>query len=331
MKDINPESITTPGAAAAPSPERMEQIVRDTFSVPASPGELSDIPTTTPKLLKFGSLIDALESEARDRHSAKTDGIPFGAVTPWPTVTEHWGGSIPQGLHIILGGSGVGKTAFVLQLAAGCKCPCLYVTCEMTPAELLRRTAARVTKTYLGKFKDGSLNPMMVRAKAQLAADECPDLAIVDATQSYASPAYLLDVAQAVKGNHEHLLIVVDSLHSWAGGAPNAPGEYELISLATRQLQSLAAKLECPVIAISERNRASFAKGANDDKIGSGAGSRKLEYASESVLSLERSKDEGNGTGDALIEATFAKNRNGRQGAMVELIFAGALQKYSEK
>jgi replicative DNA helicase len=201
----------------------------------------------------------------------------------------------------------------------------------MTPAELLRRTAARVTKTYLGKFKDGSLDPGIVRAKAEIAAEQCPDLAIVDATQSYASAEYLLDVAQAIKKNHEHFLIVVDSLHSWAGGAPNAPGEYELISTAARQLQNLAARLGCPVIAISERNRASFGKGASTDKIGSGAGSRKLEYGSESVLSLERSEDAGNGTGDVIIEATFAKNRNGKQGAMLELIFAGGFQNYSEK
>jgi replicative DNA helicase len=326
MEPINPESTTTPGAAAI-DPERLEQMKQELFSVPASPQGSS----STPKPLKFGSLIDDLEAEARDRHLAKTEGKPFGAVTPWPTVTDHWGGSIPQGLHIILGGSGVGKTAFALQLAAGCKCPCLYVTCEMTPAELLRRTAARVTKTYLGKFKDGSLDPGIVRAKAEIAAEQCPDLSIMDATQVYASPAHLLDVAQAIKKNHEHFLIVVDSLHSWAGGDPNAPGEYEQVSAATRQLQNLAAKLECPVIAISERNRASFGKGASADKIGSGAGSRKLEYGSESVLSLERSEDAGNGTGDVIIEATFAKNRNGKQGAMLELIFAGGFQNYSEK
>jgi replicative DNA helicase len=326
MEPINTESITAPGAAAI-DPERLERIVRDVFSVP----EVIQDPSSAPKLRKFGSLIDELEAEARDRHLAKTEGKPFGAVTPWPTVTEQWGGSIPQGLHIILGGSGVGKTAFALQLAAGCQCPCLYVTCEMTPAELLRRTAARVTKTYLGKFKDGSLDPLVVRAKAEIAAEQCPDLSIMDATQVYASPAHLLDVAQALKKNHEHFLIVVDSLHSWAEGAPSTAGEYEQVSAATRELRTLAAKLGCPVIAISERNRASFGKGASADKIGSGAGSRKLEYGSESVLSLERSEDAGNGTGDVIIEATFAKNRNGKQGAMLELIFAGGFQNYSEK
>jgi len=82
MEPINTESITAPGAAAI-DPERLERIVRDVFSVP----EVIQDPSSAPKLRKFGSLIDELEAEARDRHLAKTEGKPFGAVTPWPTVT----------------------------------------------------------------------------------------------------------------------------------------------------------------------------------------------------------------------------------------------------
>jgi len=57
------------------------------------------------------------------------------------------------------GQPGTGKTAFALQVAAQCGFPCLYVTCEMAPLELLRRHTARVTRTYLNRFKSGELSP----------------------------------------------------------------------------------------------------------------------------------------------------------------------------
>ena len=45
--------------------------------------------------------------------------------------------------------------------------------------------------------------------------------------------------AQAVRGESGHLLIVVDSLHSWAEAAPGGANEYEGLNLAMAALREV--------------------------------------------------------------------------------------------
>jgi replicative DNA helicase len=200
----------------------------------------------------------------------------------------------------------------------------------MTPIELIRRISARVTNTYLGKFKNGTLPGSRVREYAQRAAASCPDFAIADCTAAYASPVWVLEMGKLLKGDNPHLLIIVDSLHSWAESAGAESPEYDLISEATGQLRKVAAKLNCPVLSIAERNRQSFGKGASKDQLHSGAGSRKLEYGAETVLSLEASEDKENPDGSRQVTATFAKNRHGVAGRKVQMLFNGGFQSYKE-
>jgi replicative DNA helicase len=228
-----------------------------------------------------------------------------------------------------MGGSGVGKTALALQIASECECPSLYLTCEMTALELLRRSAARVTRTYLGKFKDGTLTGAIVKEKARKAAEGSPDLAIADATKALASDQWIHTVAKAHKAGSPHYLVVIDSLHSWAEGITTGQQDYELISAACRSLRILAANLECPVIAIAEKNRASMGKSTSKEVVSAGAGSRKIEYGSESVIHLE-AKAFDKATGETPIKLMFAKNRNGAAGEDIDLIFEGGFQNYRE-
>jgi len=231
----------------------------------------------------------------------------------------------------MLGGSGVGKTALALQLAAACECPALYVSCEMTALELMRRLCARNSKTFLGKYKDGTLSPSVVATHARQLAEDAPLLAIADATTAYASPTWIEEKARAIRGESAHVLVIIDSLHSWASSAGLEASEYELVSAAAKELRALAARLECPVLAISEMNRASMSRGSKDDKLSAGAGSRKIEYGSESVISLEADSDEmDEPDGSKPITLTFAKNRHGAKGAGIKLLFHGALQSYRE-
>lgn len=303
----------------------------DSNPPPINPEPMDTGPSKSPELFPLDRLIERVAAESDHRFTARSKGLPFGPLTPFSKLTEQWGGCIPDGLHIVLGGSGVGKTALGLQIAGECQCPCLYITCEMTPGELLRRITARVTRTYLGKFKDGTLTGTTVGELAARAASDCRRLVIADATQVYARPDWIKQAAESLKAGNDHFLIVVDSLHSWAESAGADSQDYELISAACRELRTLAANLECPIVAIAERNRASFAKGANKDKVGAGAGSRKIEYGSESVLNIERDDDQGpSPTGDQAVTLQFAKNRNGAAGREIQLIFEGGFQRYRD-
>jgi replicative DNA helicase len=278
-----------------------------------------------PRLTRLGDLLGEWEADALATHTAHTEGRPRGPVTGFDTLDRELGGALAPGLHVLHGQPGAGKTAFALQVAATCACPALYVSAEMAPLELLRRVAARATSTFLGRLRTGELTPLDSLALARRAVAAAPQLIIADATQAFADPAWLRDAALATRGEAEHLLVAVDSVHSWAEAAPGDADEYTRLNAALATLQALAGALGCAVLAVAERNRASMKAGG----LSAGAGTRKLEYRGETVLDLKRDPDaREDASGELPVTVELAKNRSGAAGRKVELHFHGALQRF---
>jgi len=288
-----------------------------------------------PRVYRLGDLLAEWDTFAEEVYAARQGNKPLGIKTGLDKVDEEIGGVFQPGLHSIQGGPGVGKTAFALQVACQCGFPAIYVTCEMAPLELLRRIAARVTGTYLGKFKSGELEPDQAKAQVRRAIATCPNLAILDSTRGYV-PAFandsnpnamnLYDLAETLRGDSPHVLVVIDSLHSWADKALADLKEYEYLNAAIGSLRGLAAALDCPVIAITERNRQSMDKGG----VSGGAGTRKIEYSAESVIELDSTNGGPDANGEVSVSLKLSKNRSGVIGRSVELRFNGALQRYRE-
>jgi replicative DNA helicase len=277
----------------------------------------------------LGQLLGEWEADARAAFDARTKNVPRGPVSGIASLDEALGGALHPGLHIVHGGPGIGKTGFALQVAGTCGFPALYVTAEMRPLELLRRITARVTGTYLGRLKSGELAPADSLAKARQAIAAVPRLVLVDATDAWASPEWLCQAALAVRGEASHVLVVVDSVHSWSEASDAGLEEYDRLNAAIGALRALAARLGGPVLGIAERNRASMAGGG----LSAAAGSRKFEYGAESVLDL--SVDERGapapGVGEAAVVLHVAKNRNGAAGKRLRLAFNGALQRFTDQ
>ena len=287
-----------------------------------------------PRVALLADLLGELDADADRRHRCRAEGRPLGPVPPLPELAEELGGEFPIGLAILHGSPGSGKTAFALQSSACCQCPALYVTFEMSPVELLRRITARVTRTYLGKLKSGEFTPAHIRGLAMKAAEACSNLAILDGTRGPVDLASIEAAAGALRGRigGDHLFIVVDSLHAWADAEQGDAGEYESIGAVCRALGQLAERQGAAVLAIAERNRANSSKHRKTtDHLAAGAGSRKLEYKAEAVLSLESDPDSyDQATGAAMVTLTVAKNRNGSPGKELELKFTGKLQEFTE-
>src|SRR5207247_9827457 len=72
-----------------------------------------------------------------------------------------------------------------------------------------------------------------------------------------------------------------------------------LLGTGQHRIDYRHVNLQCPVLAIAERNRAKMSVGGLD----ASAGSRRFEYGAESVLALNREKDEG-ADGEAKITLT---------------------------
>lgn len=267
------------------------------------------------------------EAAATAARRARTSGNPIGPVTGLPRLDQALGGALPPGLNILLGQPGAGKTALALQVAASCLCPALFVSCEMTRLELMRRLIARATRTPLGRLKTGELSEEEAREIGKRAAASAPRLGFIDATQQFPEPVWLRDAALAVRGEADHLLIVLDSIHAWADTAPGEGSEYERLNEAMVALRALAVELTCPVLAVGERNRSSMANGG----LSAGAGSRKLEYGSETVLDLCRDeKARLDASGEVRVSLILQKNRHGAPGQIVPLSFNGGLQRFRQ-
>lgn len=309
----------------------LQRELQKTFGIMevCAPGSIEDIPIdpNSPRILRLQDILGEWNSKAAALHDALVNSRPLGPLSGFPKVDRELCGAFPPGVHIIHGDPGAGKTAFALQIACSCKCPALYVSCEMGPLELLRRITARVTNTYLGRFKTGELPPEKAANLVGQAIAATPNLIILDATQKIATASLIMRAAREIKRQTEaeHLLIVIDSVHSWADSMP-VDNEYEALNAALASLRKMGSELGCPVIGIAERNRASQRIGG---QAGS-AGSRKFEYGAETVMELGRKESETNALGECEIVLTFSKNRHGSPGKTVNLTFKGALQSFEE-
>jgi replicative DNA helicase len=280
-----------------------------------------------PRITRLGDLLVEWHDFAEAAHDAFTNGTKRGPVTGFPSLDRGLGNVLEPGVHIIHGQPGTGKTALALQVAAECGFPALYVTCEMAPLELLRRITARVTGTFLGRLKSGEMPPAESLALVKTAAQRFPYLAIADATLAYADPNWILVHAEAIKGDAPHVLIVVDSVHSWAEGSPEALTEYDTLNAALAYLRQMASRLACPVVGVAERNRDTMKKGG----LSSAAGSRKFEYGASTVIDLVREDDaREDAAGEVPVGLKLAKNRNGAAGKRINLKFHGAKQQFRE-
>ena len=313
--------------------------------------EPANFPDPVPALLQLSTLIDSVTEAARSAHDARMTGKARGAITGFNIIDREFCGALPNGLISINGGSGAGKTAFAFQVAASCGCPALFASCEMSPEELFRRHMARVNEHYLNRYKSGEMPPDAVTAHAIKAAKDAPQLAIADLTRATAMPGqspcnYLRDVAAIMRRDQDAeneedgapFLLVIDSLHSWAMGAAandrslSSLNETEILIQALGALNRLSHELSCPVLLITERNRANMDKGG----INAGAGTRRIEYGAEAVLSLDVERDKSgepisaNGRGEKSVFLTFAKNRHGAAGKRVAMEFNGALMRFQE-
>jgi replicative DNA helicase len=288
-----------------------------------------------PIVTQLADLVDFFVADAEAAALARETGRPRGPVTGLSNLDEALGGYLSPGVHIVQAAPGAGKTAFALQAASDCFYPCLYVTSEMGLLELFRRLIARQTKTFLGRLKTGELGGTESRKLALQTIEKLPKLAFMDATQAYASPLLIAEVANALRDRYksDHVLIALDSLQIWAKSVrrngedfANA-SEYDLISAGLDSVSSIASRLQCPILAISHRNRAG---NKSDGGLHAGKGSGDLEYGAETVIDLTRKDETPDATGETRIKATMQKNRHGIPGVSYDFAFSGRLQTFRD-
>lgn len=299
----------------------------------------TDTHTTSPEkapkasrvsLRSLRSLLSDLKDDYESRYDAKVSGVARGPVTSLPALDEMLGGALEPGLHVVTAEPGIGKSAAGLQFAADSGVPSVIVSAEMSLLRLFNRLIARHTRTFLGKLVNGDpdLPPEMFERLAVKTIEKVGHLYLVDGTDCYVTPDELKDCALVAReqDGRGHVLMVVDSVHSWADSAPaTGSTEYDRLTEALKTLRTLALDVKMPIIGIAERNRGAMKEGG----MSAAAGSRKFEYGAETVISLDKKASEVPIGGEAPVKLTVDKNRSGRCGS-IDLLFNGALQEFHE-
>lgn len=282
-----------------------------------------------PRLTRLADLLEDGLIQATAAYEAHKSGAALGPrIRCSPKLESELCGSLPVGLTILHAPPGCGKTALANQLAADAECPAVIASWEMPPLELLRRHAARVTSTYISKFRTGVLTPSEWLTHMRRTVATMPELAILDATHGGVKPEDLREAVNAVRGNSAHALLVIDSASSWVrSSGRDGMNEYEATSDAISALQSLAAELGIAILVVAEQNRASM----GSDRQEAAAGTRAFEYGCEVMLALQRDKDAYvDADGSLEIDLVIAKNRLGAQGRRIPLRFEGGFMRFSE-
>jgi len=284
----------------------------------------------------FGELTGAALSRLERRASGAEKAIPL----PWESLAECFGGGLWPGMHVLVSGTGAGKTQFALQLAlhaAEHGTPVAYVGLELDALQVFTRLVALRSKRlkwselYRGEAGEGAI----VQA-AELASEIATLPFHVEEAPPGAYPASRLEsLARALREKYPEetpgarpMLIVLDFLQLVGAEESNKRADLrERIGSAAYIARSVASRMNAAVLLVSSTARANYGattgNGTGDGKpshelvsdgtvrnadalVGLGKESGEIEYAADSVsVAIRRSEvtREDGATGVAFITA----------------------------
>lgn len=245
--------------------------------------------------------------------------------TPWGSLNDRMQGWRPGGLYVVGARPGVGKSILGLQAALSLAHigPVAVNSLEMTRKELHTRVIAQysgVPIQHLAGKSRGFNGPSEMEWQAigrELDAIRALPVSIDDR-----SAITVMDVrahARSLSRRGKLAGVIVDYLQLMTSGNSRKP-RHEIVAEQSRQLKVMAKELDCPVIALSQLNRASEAR----DGVPSLADLREsgsIEQDADAVLLLHVPQETG--PDGALVPdntrlvVTIAKNRQGPQGRVI--------------
>lgn len=267
----------------------------------------------------FSSYIDALESKPRY--------VP----TPWWDVNRYVGGFRERSLNVIAARPAMGKSNVALQAATrlALEGPVAYVSLEMGRDEIMGRMIAAAGQVMLQSLTAHELNPGQW---AQIAAvrSHIESLPLYVAESDEVSTlaevrAFARAVARKAPKGKRLAGVVIDYLQLMTSGERVESRQQE-VSQFTRSLKLLAQQLGCPVIALSQLNRASAGRKDPRPVLTDLRESGSIEQDADTVWLLHRDPEKAPND----LEVHVAKNRHGQNGRVLlkwEGQFARALSK----
>ena len=227
-------------------------------------------------------------------------------ATPWYRLSETIGGFRPGALYVIGARPGVGKTSVSIEIALELAKygTVAYSSLEMPERELHLRAAA-VGAWIPHKLLEAPqpLPNWAAQKLAQWQIDQPMNIAFDD--RGTVTVNDIRTHARSVSREGKLAGIVVDYLQLISGSADQR--RLDVVTEASRQLKLLARDLECPVIALSQLNRAAEKREDGRPALSDLRESGSIEQDADVVILLHRDMQDDSDYFDMVV----AKNRHG--------------------
>jgi replicative DNA helicase len=267
------------------------------------------------------------DAEARRLQREATGSAVLGVPTGL-TQFDNLLGGLNEGLYLLAGPPGMGKTTLALQLAAAATrdVPVVVVTFEHAPENLTLKLLCARAGVNPRDVQRGYADLAKLRVAAAAWEPVGQRLAVVEGS-SQLTVAQVRAQARRAMRQHQtaRCLVVVDYLQLWAKVAEDWRGQFsvrERVDMLGGLLRELALGLRSPVLALASQNRSAghYGNGKGSAALDSLKESGDLEYAADVVLFLTEAQERLATPPARAVELTVAKNRHGDTGK-VALIF----------
>src|SRR5690625_3226403 len=245
--------------------------------------------------------------------------------TPWPDLNRFIRGWRPGALYVIGARPGIGKSIIGLQAAIDLarRGPVAFNSLEMGDLEVVGRVIAQTAHVALGRLDGESDDPaeQLSPRDWENIAKARPDWEALPLAIDDRSNVTITDIRSHARTlAHQGPLagIVVDYLQLMSTPRSSNRPRHEVVADYSRSLKLLAKELHCPVIALSQLNRASEGRHDKKPTLADIRESGAVEQDSDVVMLL--STDEKD---PSRLDLHVAKNRHGVNDVTVELTREG--------
>ena len=267
------------------------------------------------------------DADARRLQRETTGSAVLGVPTGLAHL-DHLLGGFTEGLYLLAGAPGMGKTTLALQLAAAATAdvPVVVVTFEHASANLTLKLLCTRAGINPRDVQRGYADLTKLRAAAEAWQPVAQRLAVVEGSSQLTVAQVRAQARRAMRQHQsERCLVVVDYLQLWAKVAEDLRGNFsvrERVDMLGGLLRELALRLHSPVLALASQNRSAgnYGNGKGSAALDSLKESGDLEYAADVVLFLTEAQERCATPPARAVELTVAKNRQGDTGKL-SLIF----------
>ncbi len=267
------------------------------------------------------------ELENTQRNKGEISGLPTG----FKEIDKRLLGLQPGQLIVLAARPAMGKTALALNLAINSAkhsgLPVAIFSLEMLAPELSMRILASEaavdsmrlrTKNYLDSDLRNIATAVQSLSNLPLFINDAADITLID----------IRSQCRKIKIEQGLGLVVIDYLQLMQSHSKN-PSREQQISEISRGLKNLAKELECPVIALSQLNRAVEARTEKRPMVSDLRESGSIEQDADIVMLLYRDEVYNKETKDkGIAEVIVGKNRAGETGT-AKLAWIGSQTKFA--